>query len=314
MRRLELLIASARSESLNREYSTSIGIPQDDFVRWANEAQDRAFSEINKTHPKYFTAEKIITAVANQEAYSLPAAAFIGQMELVEYSYDSSEANYRRLEQLKLPERMSNPSGHPAYYISRNAGFLSAPAPAAAGGSFRVTYIRKPKRLDIRRGGITSRTFSAPTLTALTLANITTLDPSDQINSNNYLSVVDRNGSQVMAGIEYDSVSTGTGVVTITGSSFTAQTGETITTSNYVVIGQDAANLSDLPDLCDRYILKWMVYKAFERDGSQLAGLAKKDCDEILVDITTSFADKEHDVSSVTILNNDFMDFGDFIG
>jgi hypothetical protein len=59
MRRLELLIAQARSETQNREYSATIGIPQDDFESWANEAQDRGFSEIVKVQPRLFHATKI---------------------------------------------------------------------------------------------------------------------------------------------------------------------------------------------------------------------------------------------------------------
>lgn len=312
MRRLELLIDAARSESLNKEYSTTIGIPQDDFVRWANEAQDRLHSEVTKTHPNFFLGETDVSVVAGQESYSLPANCHLGMLELVEYSYDGTEANFKRLERASLPERMSHASGHPSYYIPRNSEILLAPTPASSGGVLRIVYVKKPKLLDIRRAQVLSTTFAGGVVTDLTLSSRPALDPTGQLDKVNHLSVVSRSGAQKMAGLEYDGINAVSHIVAISGGAFTAQAGESIAVTDYVVTGQDSANVSDLPEFCDRYLKAWMVYKAMDRDGSALAPAKKAAADEMLADVIGAFSDREHDVTHVTILNTDFMSFGGF--
>lgn len=311
MQRLELLIKRSRAESLNKEYSTVVGIPQEDFVSWANEAQDRLFSEAIKQHPKYFMAEKIIDVVSGQEAYDLPEHIYLSHIENVEYSIDGTALNYYRLDQAKMPERISYPVGNPGYYIRRGKQILLVPAPQNGGSAkIRVNYVKEVPRLDVRRAKISAVTASSTAVTALTLlaADLASLDPGGEMANHNYLSVVDRNGDIKMAGLEYDSINTGTGVVTITGSSFTFESGETISTSDYVVIGNYACNKPDLPNTAERYIVEWMTYRATFRDGSQRSKEQKTLCDEILADTVQSFADIDHDVSHVTIINTDYLD------
>ena len=311
MERLELQIERARSESLNKDYSTTVGIPQEDFESFANEAQDRLFSEIVKAHPRIFHSEKIYTVTSGQEAYDLPADCHEGKVHLVEFSTDGRGENYYELGQAKMHERSSAPAANPMFYIMRAKQILLVPP--ATTGYLRVTYVKKPKRLALRRSTVSARTCTSPTRTGMTVAaaDLAALDPGSEVAKYNYLSVVDRDGDQMMAGVEFDSINTGTGVVTITGSSFTAQTGETITVGDYVVIGKDACNKSQLPDSCERFLIKWMAACALERDGSTLEARKRELCQEMLSDISSSLADSDHDVTGVTILTTDFMDFGD---
>lgn len=309
MQRLELLIEQARRESLNKEYSTTVGIPQEDFVSWVNEAQQRIFSEAEKTHPKFFMAEKLIDAVSSQEAYSLPADCFLSHIENVEYSITGQDRDYYRLEQAKMPERIPYPVANPGYYIRRSQQLLLVPAPQAAGGAkIRLNYIKKPFRLDIRRATVQAVTTTSTQVTALTLANMATLDPAGELGKKNKLSLVDRYGNIMMSGIEYDSINTGTGVVTLTGGAFTFASGETASTFMYAVADVYTQNVSSLPDFCERYLTEWMTFRAMLRDGSNRANDQKRLCDEILADTISAFADINHDVSSVTILNTDYLD------
>ena len=311
MQRLELLINRARSESLNRQYSTTVGIPQEDFVAWANEAQERLYSEAIKTHPKFFLGEAIIDSVSGQESYQMPRSMFLSHIVNVEYSVDGTELNYYRLDQAKLPERISYPVGNPGYYIRRNKEIMLVPVPQAGGSAkIRVNYVKKVPRLEIRRAKIQAVTASSTQVTALTLtaADLATLDPGNQLSNYNHISVVDRDGNLKMAGLEYDSINTGTGVVTITGGAFTFESGESISTSDYVVIGERSSNVSELPETAERYILEWMTFRAMKRDGSSRAAAQKALCDEMLADTIGSFADIEQDVSHVTIINTDYLD------
>lgn len=312
MLRFELQIEAARRASLNRDYSTTLGIPQEDFVVFGNEAQERIVSEIKKTHPKYFIGQKIVTCVAGQEAYDLPSDCYVDHIENVEFSADGRSENYIRLEQAKLPERVTAPASEPRFYIKFGRQILLAAPCQNSVGTLRISYFKQPRRLEVRRATVASATFSTPTLSALSLSTLTmaALDPSNELSKYNYLTVVDRIGRAVMSGIEYDNASTLTGLVTLTGGSFTAQTGETIAVGNFVVPGVYSTNVSELPDVCERYIIKWMTAQALARDGSSLASESEEKCKEMLQDIVTAFADSDHDVSHVTILTTDFMDFG----
>jgi hypothetical protein len=310
MRRLELLIEAARSESLNKDYSVRIGIPQDDFVRFANEAQERLFSEAVKTHPKFFLAETIIETVAGQEAYQLPDDCHLGHVEMVEYSSNGNPENFYRLEQAKLPERASQSLGDPGMYIRRGKELLLVSIPASSGAKVRVTYVRQPRRVEIRRGAIAVAAITGTQLDGLTLSSLASLDPTNRLALLNHLSIVDRDGLQNMKAVEYDSIDVSTGVVTLTGGSHQFDSHESIAAGSFVVLGKNSVNVSDLPESCDRYLIKWMAACALERDGSVLEKRKRELCSEMLGDIVGSFSDIEHDVSYVTILTTDLLELG----
>jgi hypothetical protein len=311
MRRAELLIADARDESLNKDYSATVGIPQDTFVRWLNEAVTLIHGKIVQTHPRFFLDEEIQSCVANQEAYDIPDDCFDGHIHEVWWSHDGSAQNYAKLEQISLSERGALPASNPGYYVRSGEQILLRPAAASASSTLRITYVRRRKYVDIRRAGIASRTFSTPTLSALTLSNLTTLDLGSQYANYNFLSVVDRSGEQVMAGVEYDSINSGTGVVTLTGGAHTADTGETITTSNYIVLGEDSTNLPELPASCEPYLVNFMIACALGRDGSVLEDKKRLLAEAAAAQVVQGFADIDHDTQHVTILSTDLMDFGD---
>ena len=310
MRRLELLIKEARRESLNKEYSQVVGLTQEDFVAWANQAQDRLYSEAIKQHPLYFTGSVVIDAVAGQEAYDLPEDTYLSHIENVEYSVSGRVGDFSNLEQAKLKERVSYPSGNPGYYIRVGKQILMVPAPANGGGSkIRVTYVRKLPRLDIRRGVLETVTEVNDEIITMiaTPASLAVLDPGLVFSEYNYLSVVNRDGELKVGGIEYDSVDYGTGVIDLTGGAFPA--GPIIpAVGDFIVAGANTVNLPDLPETAERYLVACMIYRATFRDGSVRSKEMKALCDEILADTTQSFADIDHDVSHVTLLNTDYLD------
>lgn len=309
MQRLELLIKQARSESQNKAFSLKAGIPQQDFVFWVNEAQERLYSEAIKQHPVYFTGEVILDSMSGQEAYDLPGDIFLSHIEMIEYSVSGQTKDYYRLEQARLPERISYPTGNPGYYIRRGKQILMVPAPATGGpAKIRISYVKKLPRIDVRRGYVAAATIVGENLTALTLnaGSLLSVDP-DAFADYNFLTVVDRNGAVKAARIEYDTVNVGTGFVTLTGGSH-ALGGATIAVGDYVTLGPMSANLPDLPDTAERFLIEWLTYRATFRDGSTRSAQQKALCDEILADTMQAFADIEHDTVGVTILNTDYLD------
>lgn len=317
MRRLEILIAKARSRSLNKQYSATVGIPQEDFVDFANDAQDRLFSEAVKTHPKYFTRTIEIQAVSGQEAYSVPVDHFIGRIENLEFSPTGQERDYYKLDSRRLSERYSHPVGYPSAYIRLGSEFLAQPPPASGNGTFRLTYTLGRPRVEIRRAQVLSVTDTAGVISALNLKiagenAVLTLDPSDEFSDYHYLTIVDRDGNVKARGLEYDSINPATGVVTLTGT-HTLESGEAIAVDDFVVIGADSCNLPQLPDEAERYLIEYMVYRALKRDGNSDSESIEQTSEKMLLDIIASFADIEGDVLHVPVTNTELMDGVDWI-
>ena len=309
MQRFELLIRQARSESQNKGFSLKAGIPQQDFVSWANEAQQRLYSEAIKTHPMYFIGEVLLDSVSGQEVYDLPEECFLAHIENIEYSISGSNNEFYRLEQARLPERISYPSGNPGYYIRRGKQILMVPAPTTGGtAKIRINFVKRLPRIDVRRAVVQTHTIIGTNLTALTLnpGSLQMVDFSE-FSEHNFLCVVDRNGAIKLRGIEYDSINLGTGVVTLTGGAQPLD-GGTLANNDYITLGPWSANLPDLPETAERYLIEWLTFRATFRDGSARSKEQKVLCDEILSDVVASFADIEHDTVGITLLNTDYLD------
>lgn len=310
MKRIELLIEEARRTSLNKEYSTTIGISQEEFLRFANEAQRVLFREIIKANPNFFNADLEEAAVAGQEEYVLSNRIHAGRIERVEFSSTGQVKDYYELDKRSIQERSSYVGGNPIGYIRRGKSILLQPTPQASSGQIRYTFVEKPKELQIRRAKVSAVTDSGTQVTALTLlaADLAIYDPGNELAKHNYLSIVDRDGEVKMSGIEYDSINTGTGVVTL--SAFTYASGETIAVGDWVILGASSSNVSVLGDEdVDDYLINSMIYKAMSRDNSVLGAQEKAKADEILISIIESFAD-DGDVMEIPILQIDDMDMG----
>lgn len=311
MKRIELLIEEARRTSLNKEYSTTIGISQEEFLRYSNEAQRILFREIIKVNPNFFNQDLEESAVAGQEEYALSSKIHAGRIERVEFSSTGQAKDYYELDKRSIQERSSYVGGNPIGYIRRGKSILLQPTPQTGSpGKVRYTFVEKPKELQIRRGKVSAVTDSGTQVTALTIlaSDLATLDPGGELSKHNYLTIVDRDGVVKMAGIEYDSINTGTGVVTL--SAHTYSSGEAIAVNDWVIIGANSTNSSALEDEdVDDYLVNYMVHKALARDNSALGQVEKAKSDELLISIVESFAD-DGDVMEIPILQIDDMDMG----
>ena len=266
MDRLDVLINRIRRYTHTHKYSDSAtltsqrGVQTQTFVDLANEAQHVLRGMIHRAGGDLYTTETLIDLVANQEDYTLPADAFLGvNVVSVEYLYGSS-GKYRKLEQTSVHRRDTAFSGTPQRYVHRNNQILINPKPSSAKtDGLRVTYEYKLPELDIRRGAI-SAVDDGDNPTSITIATSTAADIafSGDLQAE-YLSVVDKNGNQIMTRIPMTSYDTGTGVLTL--DSFTPlSTSSTITTSHYVVAGFDASSHSEYPDFCEAFITEYIKH------------------------------------------------------
>jgi len=311
MRRLDYLVTDARLATENEDFSDTVGIDDEEFIRFFNEAQTRIHSLISQQHSAIFLKDTITNIVANQESYSLPSDCLLGnKVAQVEYSHDGNTDNYVPLKPTFLKNRNSN-SGEPLNYIRRSGTILLSPVPDTSTGTLRITYIEKPRSLDIRRGSISSFTDSGTQITAITLNVSTDTVDSTAVGKDNFLCVVDRAGAIQMADIEYDSIDASTGVVTLT-SNHTYSSGEALAAGDYIVVGKNTSTHSELADFVERYLLAYVSWKILKRDSSADYSEQQEELAQLEKEIIDSYADISDDIYEIPEINEDEVWFGKY--
>lgn len=277
MKRAEFLIKMARLMTENESVSVANDIPDDEFIQYLNEGQSRLQSLISNsrdTH-KIFVYEQIIPAVANQEGYSIPDRLMFNKaIENVEFSADSTLPNYQNLRKMLLVNKTTYASNYPSGYYCARGKFFPIPLLDSSAGSFRVSYERAVEDLDIRRGqvlsvtSLTSTTFASMVLQGASgsgdpdetspQANFTTID---------YISVCNSDGAVTARNIPVLSYDSTTNML-VPKSTHVFLTGETIAVGSYVTFHKWTSTHSQLPDECEKYLLRYCSQAIVHRDSS----------------------------------------------
>ena len=77
MRSVTRLIEQIRRQTENEEVSDFIGIKDEEFIQYINDAQYNLQAAIVHQHPRVFVKEVEIDAVTDQEKYTLPTDTFL---------------------------------------------------------------------------------------------------------------------------------------------------------------------------------------------------------------------------------------------
>lgn len=318
-RRVDRLITHIRSITENETANSTTDIADNEIIEYLNEAQHRIQSRIIAQHPRVFITETTIAAVQDQEEYNLPADAMLANKILtVEYTTDAGASRpvYYKLKPGFERDRVSHISGLPSCYIRRDkftnstGSFIASPAPSDSNGQFRISYIQRMDNLDKRRGIVSLVTDSGTAITALTL-DISGTPPIDSTDlaDHEFFCVVDKNGTMKMRNLEFDgdgsdSINTGTGVVTLEGSSFTYASGESIAVGDYIVGGKDTTTHSILPRNVERYLINFAAYKILKTDSSIDVSEALQELTFLEQEILASYTEIEEDIHEIPVLED----------
>jgi len=261
------LITRVREHTLNTGNTATSGIKDSHFLNYLNDAQDRLESLIHQANAFVLETQSTSSIVAAQRAYPLPSDIVLkNKALLVEFSSTGNAKDYHPLRKVSFRQLSTTQVDYPSTYSILNGSVYVSPVPQTATGSLRFTYTRKLDDMDLRRGTITVATDSGTAITALTLS--TTGDDVTALDANTYLCVNDRDGAVTMYNIRYDSYDDATGIVTLTGGSFTYATGESAAVGDYVTTGPYTTTHSDLNDLCERYLVKYCQMEILSTEDS----------------------------------------------
>ena len=312
MRRVELLIEEIRDLSGNQRYDSNSGASQARMVRYLKNAQDKIVREAANSKSKYLLKEFILNTVNAQERYPYPEDQYMKNIDTLEYSQNNRD--YTEIDAVYTKDRQSNYNGYPNGYIIREDGYLLTP-PSNSGAFLRLNYIRQPNKPQKRGGQISAITVSSGQITAMTLNVAEASFDGAEINKEYYLCIVNRDGQIKVKNVQYDSVNTSTGVITLT-SNFTLnvdplnpdEDDQTPAVGDYICVGKRCTNLIELPDTCESFLILHANYEAKYGDSSKWSTAVQDDVKMHLAQIMTSFGMGSDDVRDVPMTNYDYLE------
>lgn len=297
------ILTNARRDSRNADDIPSstnlVGIQTEDFLRYANWAQQRLQGRISKVYPYVFEAQKEISMVANQASYSITDNVYLNtRIRKVEYSRSGNSTDYYPLTP-NNPYYTYNGTGVPSRYHRRDGYIIVEPTPNSSAGTIRVTYERALDRLDIRRGVVTAVTLSSTQLTALTIDTASDDTTALAAPISKYLCINDANGNVKMYNVPFTSYASGTGIFTL--SAFTFASGESAAIGDYVTLGRYTTTHSKLCEDAERYLTEYVNRRIFKRDSSSDAADVDTELNDIEQELITSYKIADKDIKEVPI-------------
>lgn len=305
--RVDRLFNVARRATENEDFSSDTGINDEELLQYVNDAQYRLLSLITATHPTVFVKESpLISVVKSQEAYPLPDDTLLeNRIVSIEYSDTGLVRDLNKLKPLNLSAREVSFEGYPNSYIRRSGNILLSPIPSST-GILRINYQRRIAKLDLRRGRVSTVTLDSNTNTITDLI----IDPTqadfdgNTLTTCDFICAIDKLGNQKMIKISVDSIDKNTGVVTID-STFKYSEGETLEVGDFIVCGFDASTHSELPMICERYLVAYMTWKLFKRDSSEDAFEQRNELKSMEKDIIEAFRDVSDDIELIPLISTD---------
>ena len=314
---INALINEIRESTENEEFDETLGLSEEEVLKFINQAQNRLHSKIVAMHKQTFAEEKVINSVANQESYSLFFNSYLkNYISAVEFSATGSADDYYPLRPTSSHNRNTGSNGYPNYYFIRAGKFYILPTPNNSSGKFRVTHIKRPLNLDKRRGLIVASGFdsaTSPTYIDMTFVNGQTVD-QNQLERYSYVTVVDKFGNQKIANILVDSWNLGTGTgdtrISISSSADMELVNSVgIADGDYVISGDNSSTHLEWSPEVERYLQIFAEFKILKRDSSVDSQEQFQELSEIEQDILDGYSELSDDINEIPDIN-DSEDWG----
>jgi hypothetical protein len=183
-RRAEEMIANARQLSYQEQYSYTEGWDDNTVVECMNLGLDRLYDALTQIDSPANIEQFNFSTVAGQQSYDIPINVKLAVSIMdVRYLYagPATPWAYVTLRQGMIQDRFSYPTNIPDTYCIRNGQMLLSPTPnLTLQNAVEVNYQKRMRKIDIRRGKVSSILSPHGTITAITATNpvgITTATP-----------------------------------------------------------------------------------------------------------------------------------------
>jgi hypothetical protein len=288
MKRLEYLITQVRNSTDNKDVN---GISTSEIVSYFNDAQRYITTIIFKNNPyaDLFKVQVELPAVSSGE-YTLPDDCYsTNALSMVEarFADTSNNKGYSRIKPISESE-FSYIFG----YITRdNKVLISGQNDTAQLQNVRITYFKQLPTLDIRRGTI-------GVVVPNTSVAVTGLD-TEIFAMDDHFSTVDAQGDQIVDNIYSASTTSPLAVSDTTG----------ILAGQYLVSGKNACNKSQLPDVCETYLLDYVRQRIYTRNNYDDANKQTYFTDLQQNEILSIFSKNKKDDDTIPVTDVEFLFF-----
>lgn len=307
MRTLEQLILVSRRATGNSDFSDTAGVQDEEFIQAINDGQEEIHGVLNGMFPTILMAEKYQDVSIGVETYSIPSDCYMGtRIDNISYSPSGLDQDYYPIRKGSLKERIDGINGNPSFYLRQGSNLIIQPPPQQ-GGKLRIIYQKTIPYLDIVRGTVSAVTLGTNTITSLTLDTATNLD-ADALNEQPYMTICDKYGTVKMKNIKIDSVVASTGQVNIT-SDFTFESGETIAVGDFAFRGKYSSNISQLPDICEKYLIEYSNMRIFVRDSNTDQADVANFLTKIEGTLRSAFAEPDNDPDRIAIIDPFYLGY-----
>jgi hypothetical protein len=296
MKRLEYLITQVRNSTDNKDVN---GVSTAEIVSYFNDAQSYITTLIFKNNPyaDLFKVQVELPAVSSGE-YILPDDCYsTNALSMVEarFADTSNNKGYSRIKPI-----MESEFSYIFGYITRdNKVLISGQNDVAQLQNVRITYFKQLPTLDIRRGQIV-----APFTT--TSFSVSGLD-SEVFTMNDMFSVVGQTGDQGAKGIY--STSTSSPMTTSAAKVTEIIAAGSTYSSVYLVSGANACNKSQLPDVCETYLLDYVRQRIYTRNNYDDASKQMYFTEQRQAEILSIFSKNKKDDDTIPVTDVEFLFF-----
>lgn len=307
-----LELAGEESENPRDEADADSGLSDLTMLDFINRAQTRLQTVILRDlpHCTFFDSTTTFSPVASQREYDLPVDAFFSAYprRLRFYPTSGDTTHYYDLK-YRINDRgfCEDTSSCPTEYTIQGRDIVISPIPNMSSGTFKLTYVRRSDRLDLRRGVIESFTSSGGYYTSITLDVDAESYDAETIADEDHINVCDALGSVGYYNLTYSSFDSATGVVTLTPSTFSTSDG-TIAIGNYITTGYQTTTHSALPIECDRYLVNFTAWKALKADSSDDSMGEGSELDAMEGEIVAAFSLLSTDIIELPILEPEWFE------
>jgi hypothetical protein len=289
MRRLEYLINQARQSTDNKDTN---GIPDSEIVGYFNDAQRHITALIFKNNPyaDLFKVQLELPAVSSGE-YTIPDDCFsTNALSMVEarFADTSNNKGYSRIKPISESE-FSYIFG---YFTRDNKILISGQNDVAQLQNVRITYFKQLPTLDIRQAKVVSVSSGASILL--------TEEPIGLYQMDDHCSTVDSQGNQVVSNIYFTNTSGNRLYTTNTAG---------VDNTQYIVAGKNSCNKSQLPDVCESYLIDYVKQRIYTRNNYEDANKQVYFTEEQKAQIISIFAKNKKDDDTIPVTDVEFLFF-----
>lgn len=314
--RVDYVIQDIRNNTDNEDFDEVVGYADEEILRFINDAQNRIHAKIIAQHASAFNEEYSLSTTSGTESYTMPYNIFLdNKIAMVEWSHSGLSDDYVKLTKVSHTLRTSGADGHPTDYSIKGNKIYLSPVPNLSSGTLRISFIRKPKQLNKRRGTVIATSecvdsTTAPTYVRINYPNSSTIDPAE-LERNTRFSIVDKYGQLKMTNLILSSIGAAGTTPDLTtydaqlniDSSTVFNSGDSIAQGDYIVPGPYATTHLDVDETVERYIRTYAEYKVLARDSSIDAKASLAELDAIEKEILASYADQSEDVYKIPEIN-----------